>query len=81
MEDNQQESVIFPGVLKAICQLVSVEHKNYPFVGSLVLEQPSNETDDIPMQLLEAHALSSKDWRKARKCNLEVNHRSSSDRL
>ena len=65
MDDNQQESLIFPEVLKAICKLISVEHENSPFVESLVLEQPSNETDDIPEQLLEAHALSSKDWRKA----------------
>ena len=67
VEDNQQESVIFPEVLKAICQSVSVEHENCPFVESLVLAQPSNETDDIPEQLLEAHALSSKDWRKAQR--------------
>ena len=56
------EEVIFPEVLKAICQAVTVSS---PLVDSVALTSVPT-SDSIPDQML-SHALSSKDWRKAQR--------------
>ena len=57
------EEVIFPEVLKAICQAVTVSS---PLVDSVALTTSVPTSDSIPDQML-SHALSSKDWRKAQR--------------
>ena len=44
----------------------TVSQENCPLVESLALSQPDQNTD-IPESLLQAHALSSMDWRKAQR--------------
>ena len=57
------EEVIFPEVLKAICQAVTVSS---PLVDNVALTTSVPTSDSIPDQML-SHALSSKDWRKAQR--------------
>ena len=57
------EEVIFPEVLKAICQAVTVSS---PLVDSVALTTSVPSSDSIPDQML-SHAMSSKDWRKAQR--------------
>ena len=61
--EKSGENCIFPEVLKAICQSITVSS---PLVESVAVTSSVPVTDDIPEQLL-AHALSSKDWRKAQR--------------
>ncbi|MCG8034843.1 MAG: DDE-type integrase/transposase/recombinase, partial [Candidatus Thiodiazotropha taylori] len=57
------EEVIFPEVLKAICQSVSTSS---PLVESIALTNNVPTADGIPEELL-TDALSSKDWHKAQR--------------
>lgn len=67
LEDRQKENIIFPAVLKALCQSSTVAAEDCPFVESLALTKPISDPVDVPEQLLQEHALSSKDWRKAQR--------------
>ena len=65
-EDTGKQNIIFPEILKALCMSTTVSQENCPLVESLALSQPETNTD-IPESLLQAHALSSMDWRKAQR--------------
>ena len=60
---KSEEEVIFPEVLKAICQAVTVSS---PLADSVALTTNVPTSDNIPDQML-SNALSSKDWRKAQR--------------
>ena len=67
LEDPESENVIFPEVLKAICQSVTSRTEECPFIECMALTDPTDPTDGIQEQLLEANTLSSKDWRKTQR--------------
>ena len=60
-------TVIFPEVLKAICQCAALQVEECPLVESVAVSQPVDVTEDIPKELLRSHALTAKDWRKAQR--------------
>ena len=62
-----QERIIFPEVLKAICQCAALQVEECPLVESVAVSQPVDASEDIPEDLLMSHALTSKDWRKAQR--------------
>ena len=62
-----QERIMFPGVLKAVCQSATLQVEECPLVESLAFSQPADTLEDIPEDLIQAHALTSKDWRKAQR--------------
>lgn len=65
-EFDERESTIFPEVLKAVSHSLSVIGAECPLVESLaVSELPASAPDIIPEQLLQAHGLTTEDWRKA----------------
>ena len=65
-EDEREQNVIFPEVLKAICQSVHVTRENYPLVHSVALTTDHIDSEvEVPEPLLPATALTDKDWRKA----------------
>ena len=65
MEDTAagQERIIFPEVLKAICQCAAIQVEECPLVESLALSQPDDEREDI-LEEVRARALISKEWRQ-----------------
>ena len=63
-DEKSGEEVIFPEVLKAICQFVTVSS---PLVESISVTNNVLATDNFPDELLSSHALSFKDWRKAQR--------------
>ena len=65
--ETHQEEIIFPEVLQAICQSTVVNYEQCPFVESLALTCNLSDTDTVPEQLLDDHALTAKDWRKAQR--------------
>ena len=68
MNQNKQEKVIFPEVLRAISQSVTVSVEQCPFIECLALtDVVSDRSEVVPEQLLDTHALSTKDWRKAQR--------------
>ena len=67
LEHPESENIIFPEVLKAICQSTTVSSEQCPLVECMAITDATDPTDNIPEQLLEANALSSKDWRKAQR--------------
>ena len=65
-EFDDRERTIFPEVLKALSHSLSVIGAECPLVESLaVSESPASAPDIIPEQLLQAHGLTTEDWRKA----------------
>ena len=62
--------MIFPEVLKAICQAVVVSS---PLVESVALTSNVPAADTIPEEIL-SHALSSRDWRKAQRNDPNLKH-------
>ena len=62
-----QERIIFPEVLKAICQCAALQVEECPLVESITVSQPVDATEDIPEELLMSHVLTSKDLRKAQR--------------
>ncbi|MCG8077552.1 MAG: DDE-type integrase/transposase/recombinase, partial [Candidatus Thiodiazotropha taylori] len=67
--EKSDEEVIFPDVLKAICQSVYVAS---PLIESVAVTDNVSATDDIPEQL-RTYALTLKDWRKAQRDDLTLN--------
>ena len=66
MNQDKQEKVIFPEVLRAISQSVTVSVEQCSFVECLALtDVESDRTEVVSEQLLDTNALSTKDWRKA----------------
>ena len=65
--DPEPEKVIFPEVLKAICTSIAVTADQCPFIESVAVSDSPVWSENIPEQMLEAHALSTKDWRKAQR--------------
>ena len=80
-----QDKVIFPEVLKAICQCAALQVEECPLVESVAVSQPVDVTEDIPEELLRSHALTSKDWRKAQRddptLKLIIEHLQSGSRI
>ena len=67
---KSEEEVIFPAVLKAICQAVTVSS---PLVESVALTSNVPAADTIAEEIL-SHALSSRDWRKAQRSDPTLKH-------
>ena len=64
---NDQENIVFPEVLKAICQSSTLSVEQCPFIECMAITDTTDGTEDIPENLLETFTLSPKDWRKAQK--------------
>ena len=52
-------------MLKAISFAAHVTSETCPLIESVALSDETATTETVPEQLIQAHALSSKDWRKA----------------
>ncbi|MCG8031861.1 MAG: hypothetical protein JAZ03_06765, partial [Candidatus Thiodiazotropha taylori] len=63
-DDNQEGNLIFPEVMKAVCQSTTVAN---PFVESVALDCNVTAAENVPEELLETYGLSSRDWRKAQR--------------
>ena len=63
----REESVVFPEVLKAISFAAHVTSETCPLIESVALSDETATSETVPEQLIQAHALSSKDWRKAQR--------------
>ena len=68
MNQDKQEKVTFPEVLRAISQSVTVSVEQCPFIEcSALTDVVSDRSEVVREQLLDTHALSTKDWRKAQR--------------
>ena len=65
-EEEKEQNVIFPEVLRAISQAVHATAENCPLVESVALtEDPIDCQKDIPERVLQATSLTDKDWRRS----------------
>ena len=65
--DSVPEKVIFPEVLKAVCQSATVSVEQYPFFECIAITDTTDGTEEISENLFGTFALCPKDWRKAQK--------------
>ena len=78
LHQSELTSTIFPEVLKATCQAITLEQEHQPFAGSLV-ESPEmimaieDERTEIPLEVLKGTALTKQDWRKAQASDSSLN--------
>ena len=76
---KEETTTVFPDVLKAICQSMTIIHDPEPFVDSLV---PPNEVPDIvekaetsvPDNILLSTALTAQDWQKAQAADSDISY-------
>ena len=73
-EEETEKNVIFPEVLKAVSQAVHVTAGNSPLVECVALTaDPIDSQVEIAENILQASALSDKDWRKAQQQDPTLN--------
>ena len=73
-EEETDNNVIFPEVLKAVSQAVHVTTENSPLVECVALTaDPIDSQVEIAENVLQASALSDKDWRKAQQQDPTLN--------
>ena len=76
---KEETTTVFPEVLKAICQSMTINHEPEPFVDSLM---PPNKVPDIvekaeasvPDDILFSTALTAQDWQKAQAADFDINY-------
>ena len=74
-EEEKEQNVIFPEVLRAISQAVRATAENCPLVESVALtEDPIDCQKDIPERVLQATSLTDKDWRRSSRQDPTLNH-------